>query len=745
MKKTISSILLCVMLVLSLSSGMLTAAAADALTISSISGDIKNIYFNFDKDISASTNASEKVTVTNNGESFAVTCTPSGSTLKITPESGRFEPDVTYKVSVAPGFGTDAAATADKIDIVVKNKSIFSENFDEIAGLSEKFTTNDQFYTGFASIQNGGMYYNGQIPVYPNVPDIETLDNYSVSFNYKRYGGSYDFNVMFFATEKNQTDKPGYLVNFGAIYPGHNWNRYTSGHPLNPEMLAAGTMITAGSWWTAPEFNETNPENNYDLSFVKRGTVVEAYYESNLVCSYDFAQNDVLSNGYFGFYGSEGGVRSLIDNLVFTTFESEVYEEKTAALESVSGDIQNVILTFSEDMTGTTNVSEKIIIRDGASLVPFDYNVKDNTIKLTAKNTYFEADKSYIIEIDSGIGTDTTKTEEKYIRLFKNKSIFSENFDEITSLSEKFTTNDQFYTGFASIQNGGMYYNGQIPVYPNVPDIETLDNYSVSFNYKRYGGSYDFNVMFFATEKNQTDKPGYLVNFGAIYPGHNWNRYTSGHPLNPEMLAAGTMITAGSWWTAPEFNETNPENNYDLSFVKRGTVVEAYYESNLVCSYDFAQNDVLSNGYFGFYGSEGGVQSLIDNLVFTTFESSSPSELIFGGIKVMDTKGTVEEDDDTEITTIQQLQAAFGIKGTAYVGNFSNSTKPVVIIVAMYNENNEMLSAKIAMNGTMENGISTNYPFEFDKNSEATKIRCFALDSMTNLSPYEKAVQVPNN
>ena len=446
MKKTISSILLCVMLVLSLSSGMLTAAAADALTISSISGDIKNIYFNFDKDISASTNASEKVTVTNNGESFAVTCTPSGSTLKITPESGRFEPDVTYKVSVAPGFGTDAAATADKIDIVVKNKSIFSENFDEIAGLSEKFTTNDQFYTGFASIQNGGMYYNGQIPVYPNVPDIETLDNYSVSFNYKRYGGSYDFNVMFFATEKNQTDKPGYLVNFGAIYPGHNWNRYTSGHPLNPEMLAAGTMITAGSWWTAPEFNETNPENNYDLSFVKRGTVVEAYYESNLVCSYDFAQNDVLSNGYFGFYGSEGGV-----------------------------------------------------------------------------------------------------------------------------------------------------------------------------------------------------------------------------------------------------------------------------------------------------------QSLIDNLVFTTFESSSPSELIFGGIKVMDTKGTVEEDDDTEITTIQQLQAAFGIKGTAYVGNFSNSTKPVVIIVAMYNENNEMLSAKIAMNGTMENGISTNYPFEFDKNSEATKIRCFALDSMTNLSPYEKAVQVPNN
>ena len=45
MKKTISSILLCVMLVLSLSSGMLTAAAADALTISSISGDIKNIYF----------------------------------------------------------------------------------------------------------------------------------------------------------------------------------------------------------------------------------------------------------------------------------------------------------------------------------------------------------------------------------------------------------------------------------------------------------------------------------------------------------------------------------------------------------------------------------------------------------------------------------------------------------------------------------------------------------------------------
>lgn len=419
-------------------------------------------------------------------------------------------------------------------------------------------------------------------------------------------------------------------------------------------------------------------------------------------------------------------------------------EANTLSLSSVSGDMHNVVLTFSEDMSGTTNVSDKIIIRNGANKINYTSTISGKTVKLTAKDTSFEADKTYILEIESGLGTDSTKTEEKYLRTFKNKSIFFEDFDNLDKLSTKFTQSDdeyKFTTIYGEGTNKGLYYNGSRAIYPKVENINTLENYSVSFDHKRFTNSnYDLSVMFFATATTDKAKPGYLVNLGKMQPGHDWYGYDSG-TLSPAMELAGTVTTQGQWNTAPVINETNPENNYHLSFVKKGTTVEAYFGSKLVKSYNFSNQS--STGYFGFYGSENNINVIIDNLAITTFESAEPTELIFGGINVKDTKGTTSEDDDTKITTTEQLQAAQGIRGTAYVGNFSGSDKPVVIIVAMYGENNKMLDVKIVVNGAVTNGTSVDYPFEFEKNSNAVKIRCFALDSMSNLSPYVKAEQIP--
>ena len=78
------------------------------------------------------------------------------------------------------------------------------------------------------------------------------------------------------------------------------------------------------------------------------------------------------------------------------------------------------------------------------------------------------------------------------------------------------------------------------------------------------------------------------------------------------------------------------------------------------------------------------------------------------------------------------------VNNTVVIENITGKTIDGVIVVAAYDENNQMLDCYMADTSTIKSGKST-VPFTFETADGASVYKAFVWNDMTNLEPLCKA------
>lgn len=771
---------------------IIPVSADTGLTVTSFDAVANMLVINFSADV---TDATGSITLTKDGVAMVSTTTVSGKKAIVVP-SEDFVENVAYGFEIPAGFG-GATTTDTKINKFFKLTKVFFDNFDgytltEPTATQTYLATNyyhtkdsSKFYPRFARVANGRLLLGGsEGTFYVKSTGIAELEDYSLSFNYKVYGptGSNEskFYVAINATDatthldKNSNPAPTLICRAKDNGESDAWFKVHPGKVGDFAATSANAIIqstgciagtyTMNTWWTPCEPTEVTGRD-FEISVVKKGRKIECYVDGMLLQSYSF--NSTVSpttKGYLGFLPA-AYLSSLDDLAVMTCAEIEDPNKPViTALTDIDGTCDLVKLTFDQDMTGCTNAADKITIYDGAKAMD------DITYKLSGKTVVaysekgFEPDKTYRMFIESGLGNARIKTDTDYVKEFRNTKVFFDNFDTYTLpavtaeqayLSTNYYNtydNSKFYPALARVSDGRLLLGGGTSqtFYVKSADIASLEDYSLSFNYKTYGAAdsrSDFLVAFntkdttthLSKDTNPAPTITYLnrANKYFVEPtnGTYYLRTSVEHPATDGI--AGTYAPAGNYWGANVPTEVTG-TDYEYSIVKKGRKIECFVDGELVLSYTFNNNQTGSNtstkGYLGFVAYAN--LSSIDDLAFTTFTTNDPSNFNVCGFYIEDQNGA-------EITTAAQLAAATTITGAARVENYSGVSKDLTLVVAIYGDNNMMLDAKVLYNTSLADGQHIEEPITFTGVSNVKKVKVFAFDSFENLTPYCADFQIP--
>lgn len=483
------------------------------------------------------------------------------------------------------------------------------------------------------------------------------------------------------------------------------------------------------------DISKVSPEDIAGITVSDGNSNIDVNYtarENVLSISGDFDENTeytiTADNAVIGIYNlaSFEGKFRIADLYQYIAVSSYNYDITT----------DKIIITFDKPLDGLTDFS-KAILTKGSEEVEIDCVVSDNDLIITPAAP-LERDTAYDIEIKSGFGTALTKTNTGFIKQFTIKTLYSQNFDNITDLKDD--DNLKTLSGYASVENGELHVGKEQTNSQGVTSIAVDALYFAPETVSEYEN------YVFSADITQIDTAPYCI---FSYNASDVDRLSSqisasGYGLalrRPwyELSVDGTKIANTTDVAEAAINNServtgfddaggalqtgDTTTKYSYKLVKTGSNAKLFANSRNIINFNVDEkadnilyktetklSDVAkkTKGYLGFGAAKNEV--IIDNIDIYSIVWSENDMSLAGEIS--------------------------GLTGTVAVKNYTDTNKPTVLIAAAYSKNNEMVGAKVLKHGETEAYSSERYSYDLSGCADASEVKVFLWDSFETIKPY---------
>lgn len=707
--------------------------------VTDIYADAYGVYLTFGADVTDITDTAGITLTDSKGDSVPFTVSGKGKTLTL---SAALSSDV-YSVSVGEGFGGGVIALENEYTKQFKVKEVALADSD---------------FKG-ATVENGVVTIakDGQLTLLKG----NDKKNYTLSFKLNVEGQRKPNLRMWYNAQ-----------NIGTFHDKNN-RAYVLCYNVNEVTFkpCANAVFNSQDNVTITHANPINTDGSRNVSLRKMGRNSDMYVNGTNIASftpnttYTVGSNSVTydETGYFGIWNvsheSNSGTSTYVTlSDVKLTYFAE-YDPKPMTVSGWYADKEGVIVTFDKDMSDISadQLSKVSVTENGEEIAIESIKADGGKVVIETKEE-LKNNTVYDVELEKGFGTESFVLTDKFLAQFKLTEKFYEDFSDSVfdgGIVAGTAAKDKQYEGAFYLWADTMY----------IKDTKNYASYTLSFDLKSYSTKKTndegvetteaapmyFRPFFTGEDKFFTACEAYvwgvtnkadsvLVSRGGpkydettqTWSGYDGTKYNVNgqNDIYSKSLNYGKLTADAAG--APYSIDTETAGSNVVTVRKNGTLAQLYFDGGYASSLNLPSS--FETCYFGVQNGQAGQKAyIIDNVRLTVCEPVTST--------VRALKLTVNDADGNKLESLSGISYA---KGEVTVKNYTDGEKPVVCVVAAYDEHNKLLAANIIEieNGKLAKKSSQTKPYELKSISGVKEISVFCWDSFDTIVPYCSAVTV---